>query len=115
MTPDSLAYFVMKLHSEFGTQAESPELAQRLSEQLGRTIRAAAYRKQLSRARRLFAELLVREVALTLEAPSTDEVEAELTETGLMSSIRQFLPDDWRDWLQPDGTPDAGRGNPKRL
>lgn len=99
-TPDSLAYSVMKLHSEFGQSAESDELAQRLSQQLGRTIRAEAYRKQLSRARRLFAELLVHEVAKTLETPNADEVEAELTETGLMSSIRQFLPDDWRiAWL----------------
>lgn len=96
-TPDSIAHSVMKLHSEFG---ESDELSQRLSQQLGRTIRAEAYRKQLSRARRLFAKLLVQGVAKTLETPGADEVEAELTETGLMSSIRQFLPDDWRiTWL----------------
>lgn len=97
---DSPAFAVMKLASQHGESEDSDTLAERLSQQTGRPIRAEAFRKQLSRARRLFAELLVREVAQTLEDPTAEDVEAELAETGLMKSIRQFLPKDWRTaWL----------------
>ena len=98
-TPNSLVFAVMQLNREFGEQEDSAALAQRLSASIGREVSAEAFRKQLSRARRSFAELLVREVAQTLQDPTPEDVEAELAETGLMRSIRSFLPADWRDWL----------------
>ena len=45
----------------------------------------------------MFAELLVEEVAQTLEESAAAAVEAELIETGLMSYIRDFLPAAWRE------------------
>jgi hypothetical protein len=56
----------------------SPALAARASTLAGRPVRAAAFRKQLSRARRLFAELLVEEVARTLAEPTPARIEEEL-------------------------------------
>jgi hypothetical protein len=51
-----------------------------------------AFRKQVSRARRVFAELLVHEVAQTLERPEPAEVEEELVDLGLMTYVRDYLP-----------------------
>jgi RNA polymerase sigma factor (sigma-70 family) len=61
------------------------------------TLGFDAFRKQLSRARRLFAERLVQEVAQTLNQPTPDEVEAELIDLGLFQVISDFLPSDWKE------------------
>lgn len=99
-TPDSPAFTVMRLAKEFGETEDSAALAERLSAMIGHPVTPEAFRKQLSRARRLFAELLVREVARTLQDPTPDDVETELADTGLMRTIRPFLPTDWRNWLR---------------
>lgn len=105
---DDLFYTVLRISADH-PDADSDELAQRLSEQLGRPISPGSFRMQRTRARRLFAELLVREVAETLEDRSATSVEQELIDTGLMSFIRDSLPDDWRTWdcFDPDSS-DAG-------
>jgi hypothetical protein len=74
----------------------SPALAARAATLLGRTLRPDAFRKQLSRARRLFAELIVTEIAETLNEPTPEAVAEELIEVGLMEHVRPFLPADWR-------------------
>jgi RNA polymerase sigma factor (sigma-70 family) len=66
---------------------------------LGRLIRPDTFRKQLSRARRLFAELLVKEVAETLDYPNPPLVEGELVELGLMTYVEHLLPVDWHSQL----------------
>jgi hypothetical protein len=75
---------------------DSEKLAARVGQLTGRPIQPAAFRKQVSRARRMFAQLLLREVEQTLDAPSPQELEEELTEIGLMKHVRDFLPADWR-------------------
>jgi RNA polymerase sigma-70 factor (ECF subfamily) len=75
---------------------DSRQLAARVSRQCGRTIQPAAFRKQASRARRLFAEILVTETARTLDDPTPINVEAELIDLDVMKYVRQFLPPDWR-------------------
>ena len=55
-----------------------------------------AFRKQVSRARRLFAELLVAETARTLDNPTPLAVEEELIDIGVMKYVKAFLPADWR-------------------
>lgn len=97
---DLRPFYILKLHVEFGATETSEQLAARVALQTGQQLRADAFRQQLGRARRVFAELLVREVAQTLEAPTTADLEEELIETGLMTSIRQFLPDDWTECLR---------------
>ncbi|MEM7561124.1 MAG: hypothetical protein AAF394_18530, partial [Planctomycetota bacterium] len=76
--------------------SNSEELAQQVSEATGQELNAAAFRKQLSRARKLFAECLVREVADTIDIPTPESIKAELQELGLMSYIENYLPDSWR-------------------
>jgi hypothetical protein len=75
---------------------DSPALAARASTLAGRPVRAAAFRKQLSRARRMFAEALVEEVAQTLAEPTPARIEEELIEVGLLPYVRDFLPEVWR-------------------
>jgi hypothetical protein len=67
-------------------------LADRTSALVGRPIRAEAFRQQVSRARYLFAELLVKEVARTLDHPTTEQVKEELADLALWDYIRDFLP-----------------------
>lgn len=94
--PECLYHTVLRLTVDHADE-DSAKLAERISRQTGRPVRADAYRKQLSRARRMFAELLVREVAVTLEEASPELVEDELRETGLLHYILPFLAADWRE------------------
>jgi hypothetical protein len=75
---------------------DSEALAARVSQSLGCPFRADAFRKQLSRARRLFARFLVIEVTRTLDYATPERIEEELSELGLMQYVRRFLPPDWR-------------------
>lgn len=75
---------------------DSSQLAARVSDLCGRTLQPEAFRKQVSRARRLFAEFLVAETARTLDNPTPLQVEEELIEIGAMKYVQPFLPPDWR-------------------
>jgi hypothetical protein len=75
---------------------KSIQLAARVSRQCGRTILPAAFRKQVSRARRLFAEFLIAETARTLDDPTPLKVEEELIDIGVMKYVQPHLPPDWR-------------------
>jgi DNA-directed RNA polymerase specialized sigma24 family protein len=72
-------------------EEDAAALADRLGQQVGRSLRPDAFRKQLSRARRLFARLLVAEVRRTLEQPSRARLEEELADLGLLDFLRSFL------------------------
>ena len=74
----------------------SEQLAARVSRACGRTVRAETFRKQVSRARRVFAELLVAETSRTLDDPTPQRVEEELIDVGVMKYVKPFLPADWR-------------------
>jgi len=69
----------------------SPELAAGLSEQLGKPINAGAIRVLLHRARELFGELLLDEVAESLANNSLDEAEQELIDLDLHEYCRPAL------------------------
>jgi Sigma-70 region 2 len=71
---------------------DSRRLAARAGALDGATLTADAFRKQVSRARRVFADLLVHEVAQTLEKPESADVEEELVDLGLMTYVRDYLP-----------------------
>jgi RNA polymerase sigma-70 factor (ECF subfamily) len=77
-------------------EEDSKALAARVSALTGKPLKPDAFRKQLSRARRQFAELLIAEVEQTLEEPTPEGVEEELIDVGLMEYVREFLPADWR-------------------
>ena len=58
--------------------------------------RPDAFRKQLSRARRHFAQMLVNEIRQTLEHREAEDVLEELRDLGLMEFVRDFLPEPFR-------------------
>ena len=92
-SPNNLFHTALRLSVDFPKE-DSEALAARAAARIGRPVRADAFRKQLSRARRTFAELLAEEVAATLRQPTPADVEEELAELGLMSYLRAYLPDD---------------------
>ncbi len=72
-------------------ELHSPELAQRLSEQLGTPYTAAGVRQLLHRARDRFADLLLEEVAQTLHNPSRADLEEELGDLELLKYCQSAL------------------------
>lgn len=66
----------------------SRQLAQQLQNKLGRDISAESVRKALQRAHERFAEILVDEVARSLDGPEHAALEAELTSLDLMRYCR---------------------------
>jgi RNA polymerase sigma-70 factor (ECF subfamily) len=89
-------YSVLKLRSE-NPELNSTALAQLLGEQTGTKCTAANVRQQLHRAKFRFAQLLVEEVAHSLDWPLPDEVEQELIDLGLIKYVRDYLPTDWKN------------------
>ena len=69
----------------------SPELAARLSEQLGKEINAGAVRVLLHRSRELFGDMLLDEVAESLTNNSLDDAEQELIDLELHEYCRPAL------------------------
>ncbi len=100
--PDGWACTVLRAAAD-APDATSEHLAERLRHDRGYTLNAASFRKQLSRARRLFARLVVQEVAGTLQAPDPDTVQQELIDCGVWTSLRELLPDDWQTTLLDSG------------
>ena len=59
----------------------------------GQPLSAEAFRKQLSRARHRFAELLINEVSRTIADVTPELLAEELHDLGLMKYVRTMLPD----------------------
>lgn len=66
----------------------SREIAESLSGALESPLTPSGVRKTLERARRAFADLLVEEVAKTLEESSHEQLQAELKELDLLKYCR---------------------------
>jgi RNA polymerase sigma-70 factor (ECF subfamily) len=97
-SPRSLCYTVLRARTD-NPEADSAQLAVLVSQQAGRVLQPQACRKQLSRARRLFAQLLVNELALTVEEATPERIEEELVELELLEHVSRFLPPDWREQI----------------
>ena len=69
----------------------SAQLAARLSAERGKPFTEDGVRQVLHRARRKFAELLVNEVARSLQTAEPGELEWELIELGLLDYCRSAL------------------------
>jgi RNA polymerase sigma-70 factor (ECF subfamily) len=69
----------------------SAELAAEVGTRLGKAFTVPALRQALYRAREKFVELLLAEVEETLEDPSEENLEQELTDLGLMSYCQSAL------------------------
>jgi RNA polymerase sigma-70 factor (ECF subfamily) len=93
-SPDSHYHVVLRL------AADHPDAdSQTLAHQAG--LRPDAFRKQLSRARRKFAELLMDEVARTLALPTQAAIEEELIELGLMAYVREQVQETQKPLQKP--------------
>jgi hypothetical protein len=81
---------VLRLRVEH-PELHSPELAERLSAVLGRSISAGGLRQALQRSRDRYVGFLVEEVAGSLASPTADQLEQELGELGLLDQCRPAL------------------------
>ena len=85
-------------HAVLRLRAEDPdgeltsaEMAERLATQFGRAFTAAGVRKILQRARDKFAEVLIEDVAHSLESPTPEQLEHELRDLSLLAYCRHVL------------------------
>jgi hypothetical protein len=85
-----LVYTVLHYRADH-PELRSPELAERLSALLGRSLTATTVRVQLHRGREKFAYLLLEEVAQALDSPSEQALEDELIELDLLEHCRPAL------------------------
>jgi RNA polymerase sigma-70 factor (ECF subfamily) len=72
-------------------EVPSAQMAEQLSTQLGTRMSSDQVRKALQRSRVKFAELLLEEVATSLENPSHEELAGELSELDLLKYCRSAL------------------------
>jgi RNA polymerase sigma-70 factor (ECF subfamily) len=84
------SYAVLRFRADH-PEMRSPQLAEGLAARLGRPLTAAGVRQALHRAREKFADLLVDEVAHSLENPTAEQLEEELVELGLLDYCRPAL------------------------
>jgi hypothetical protein len=87
-SPGNWHYTALKLTTDH-PDATSQTLAARVA--ADPPLSAAAFRKQLSRARAAFARALVDEVERTLATPTPEAVLEELAEVGLLEYVRPYL------------------------
>lgn len=83
-------YAVLRFRAEH-PEMRSHQMAEHLGRQLGRPLTSDGVRQTLRRAREKFADLLIDEVAHSLEAPTVEQVEEELQELGLLEYCRPAL------------------------
>ena len=93
--PGSVAFTLLRLRSQYPDDS-SDQVAQRLSEEKGKTYNSENTRQQLRRARVRFAEYLVTEIADGLGDPTPENLKEELVLLGLYSSVRDVLPAEWK-------------------
>jgi RNA polymerase sigma-70 factor (ECF subfamily) len=83
-------YVVLRFRAEHPDLA-SPQMAERLTTQLGKPLTSPAVRQLLHRARERFADTLLDNVAQSLDQPTEENLEEELIELGLLDYCRPAL------------------------
>jgi hypothetical protein len=89
-SPGNLFHVVLTMIAD-NPLDDSKTLAARTAALIGRPLHHEAFRKQVSRARRLLARLLVQEVAHTLDHSTPAQIKEELIVLGLWEYIRGHL------------------------
>jgi RNA polymerase sigma-70 factor (ECF subfamily) len=85
-----LYYTVLRWRADH-PQAPALQLAQQLQDQLGKPFTDNGVRQTLHRAREKFAQLLLEEVARSLQTSEPDRLEQELIELGLLAYCQPAL------------------------
>jgi RNA polymerase sigma-70 factor (ECF subfamily) len=83
-------YAVLRYRADH-PQMRSPQMAAQLTARLGRPFTAVGVRQTLHRARQKFADLLLEEVAHSVDDPTPEHLEQELVELGLFDYCRTAL------------------------
>lgn len=83
-------YDVLRLRADH-PELRSGQMAEQLTNRLGRAITPGGIRQTLHRAREKFANRLLDEVAQSLEEQSNEELESELSDLGLLEYCRPVL------------------------
>jgi RNA polymerase sigma-70 factor (ECF subfamily) len=83
-------YFTM-LDYRARHKTSSAQMAEKLSHRLGKKLTAAGVRQTVHRGRDKFADLLIEEVARSLETDQAEPIEQELIDLGLMSYCKDAL------------------------
>ena len=83
-------------HTVLRSRVDNPDLpsnhlAERLSIKLGRPLSAGAVRQALQRSRRKYVAFLLTEVLASLDRPTNDELEEELSDLSLLDYCRPFM------------------------
>jgi RNA polymerase sigma-70 factor (ECF subfamily) len=86
----STLHEVLRLRAEY-PKLPSQELAKRLGHKLDRPFSADAVRQLLRRARATFSDLLLEEVAGSLDCPGREDLERELADLNLFSYCKDAL------------------------
>lgn len=89
LAPGGRLYLTLTLARDY-PDADSTELAALAAKRSGKPMTPEAFRKQLSRARTVLANLLVDEVRRTLEDSSPEQIDEELADLGLQELVRPF-------------------------
>jgi RNA polymerase sigma-70 factor (ECF subfamily) len=85
-----LYYTMLRLRAN-SPDMKSEQIAAELGKRLGKLLTAAAVRQTIHRAREKFADLLLEEVAQSLETTNLDRLEQELVDTGLLTYCQEAL------------------------
>ncbi|MGE3806447.1 MAG: RNA polymerase sigma factor [Gemmataceae bacterium] len=83
-------FCVLRFRAEH-PRLRSEEMAAEIGKQLGRSVSAANVRQLLHRARDRFADLVLEEVLDSLDRPTTEALEQELIDLGLLEYCRPAL------------------------
>jgi RNA polymerase sigma-70 factor (ECF subfamily) len=83
-------YTVLRFKAEH-PDVPSAQIAEQLSGPLNRPLNAAGVRKTLERARARFGDLLLDEIAQTVDVPSRERLEEELIDLGLLDHCKEAL------------------------
>jgi RNA polymerase sigma-70 factor (ECF subfamily) len=84
-------YFTVLRYRADHPDAHSPEMAKELTSLLGKKLNSSSVRQTLHRAREKFADLLLEEIAHSLESPSPESLQQELIDLELWEYCRPAL------------------------
>jgi RNA polymerase sigma factor (sigma-70 family) len=87
---DATYYTVLKMRAE-NNELSSAQMAERLSGELGHAVSADWVRTRLKRARDQFADLLLEELAHSMDNPTRERLEEELADSRLLMYCQDAL------------------------
>ena len=91
-TTNNLFCTVLRASAQY-PEDDSTTLAKKVSKLTNQQLTPEGFRKQLSRARKRFADLIVQEVARTLVEPTLEGIKDELNCLDLMKYVEGYLPE----------------------